>query len=559
MFKKIVSLFTLAVFLFFNMSCYKTVMVDVKKVDKLRGRNVKITKVYTKSGEIIEFVKGQSRVLDDRIEGKSYIAGEEQELNVSEIEKIKRGKWGTITQILPKKGWEFDVRSARIEGDRVFFKRLKLASVSIPLEDVRVVIVEKFSPVKTLFATILTAASVIVVTVGGLILYLIITEPESCPFIYSFDGEEYVLDAEPYGGSICKALERTEWCGLEYLREVNGRYRILVTNEMDETQYTDEIKLVVVDHPGGTKVVPDIFGGVHAVSNPVIPSLAYDGKGEDISHYVSEKDWLFWTSDTDGRNPQKKEDLRDELIFEFPKPVNADKGRLIFNGCNTLFGSYALKLFLDLYGNKVQDWYKEMNSFGPAFFRTWNLREEVHTLWVRVETETGWKTKAMLLGGGPFVSEDKLYTLDLSDVPGDTLKIKLTPPAAFWMINYLAVDYGENVPVTVREIAASEAKDHRGQDVSKILAKNDNNFLIMPEIGDSAELVFEAPPRVEGMERSVILKAGGYYDIHLQEKGEPQFDILEKFNSTPGFVVRYFLEKYLQLKDDMKKKHRKYE
>ena len=328
---------------------------------------------------------------------------------------------------------------------------------------------------------------------------------------------------------------------------------------MDETQYTDEIKLVVVDHPGGTKVVPDIFGGVHAVSNPVIPSLAYDGKGEDISHYVSEKDWLFWTSDTEGNYPQKKEDLRDELIFEFPKPVNADKGRLIFNGCNTLFGSYALKLFLDLYGNKVQDWYKEMNSFGPAFFRTWNLREEVHTLWVRVETETGWKTKAMLLGGGPFVSEDKLYTLDLSDVPGDTLKIKLTPPAAFWMINYLAVDYGENVPLTVREIAASEAKDHRGQDVSKILAKNDNNFLIMPEIGDSAELVFEAPPRAEGMERSVILKAGGYYDIHLQEKGEPQFDILEKFNSTPGFVVRYFLEKYLQLKDDMKKKYRKYE
>jgi hypothetical protein len=84
-----------------------------------------------------------------------------------------------------------------------------------------------------------------------------------------------------------------------------------------------------------------------------------------------------------------------------------------------------------------------------------------------------------------------------------------------------------------------------------MLAKKDNHFLVMPEIGDYAELVFAAPARTGGMERSFILKAGGYYDIHLEEEGEPRLDILEKFNSTPGFVVKYFLEKYLKIKKDV--------
>lgn len=547
--KKIVTIFTLAAFLVFNISCYKTVRVDVEKAEKLKRHLVEIKRVLKKSGEIVMFEKAQTWIVGEKIEGRGYLYGVEQELNLSEIKEIKRDGQGIISRIITKDGDTIDVRSAWKEGDRIIFTPSpRWTQVSIPMAEVEIVWMKKYSHGRTFLATIGTIGLLI----GGSVL-LILALKESCPFVYSYDGEKFVFDAEPYGGSICKVLERTEWCGLEYLKEINGQYRIMVANEVDETQYTDEIKLVVVDHPEGTRVIPDTAGGIHTVSNPIIPSLAYDSKGRDISHYVSEKDWIFWTSRVEGKNPQKKEDLKDELIFEFSKPKDAAKARLVFNGCNTLFGSYAVKLFLDLYGNKVQDWYDEMNSLGPAFFRTWNLREEVHTMWIRVETETGWKTKGMVLGGGPYVSEDKLYTLDLSDVPGDTLKIKLTPPAAFWMINYLAVDYGENLPVKVTEIEAAAAIDHRGQDVRKILAKNDNIYLIMPEVGDSAELIFDSPPRMEGKERSIILKASGYYDIHLEKKGEPQFDILEKINSVPGFVLEYALEKYLELEKDLKK------
>jgi len=393
--------------------------------------------------------------------------------------------------------------------------------------------------------------------IGGIVGTESISIPLSeVELIYSFDGERYIFDAEPYGGAICQALKRTEWCGLEHLREVNDQYKIMITNEVNETQYTDELKLVVVDHPEGVRVVPDISGQIQTVSQPIIPMQAFDGKGRDLMPYISKNDWIFWQTRIEERNPDRKEDLRDELIFEFPKQRRAKKVKVLVNACNSLWGSQILKRYLDLYGNKVNEWYNEVNSLGPAYFKMINLnvREELYSLKIRVETGDGWESKGLMIGGGPFVSEDKIYTLDISDVPGDTLKIKLTPPATFWMINYLAVDYTEDLPVEVKEIEAIKAIDYKGQDVREILAKNDNNYLIMPNIGDRAELIFESPPRVDGMDRSVILKASGYYDIHLEAKGEPQTGIAEKFFTEPGFVVQYAFKEYLKWKEENKKK-----
>lgn len=378
------------------------------------------------------------------------------------------------------------------------------------------------------------------------------SDTQSCPFVYSFDGEKYIFDAEPYSGAICPGLKRTEWCGLQYLEEVNGEYRILVTNEVDETQYTDEVKLLVVEHPENVQVVPGPLGGIHTVSKPIVPVRAYDQNGNDLTSYVCENDWVFWNSRNDEKNPDQKEDLKDELIFEFPKPKNATKAKLLFNGCNTLWGSQNLKRYLGLYGKQVSQWYDEIKNFGPAYFKMVNthVRDELYSLQIRVAAENGWKSKGIIFGGGPLVSEDKVYILDLEDVPGDTLKIKLTPPAAFWMINYLAVDYTGDLPVKTTEIQAVKAVAHKGKEVGKILAETDNNYLVMPNIGDTAELVFPAPDRIAHMERTVILKASGYYDIHLNVQGQPQIEILNRIHNEPGFAVQYSFKEYLQWKQE---------
>ncbi len=151
----------------------------------------------------------------------------------------------------------------------------------------------------------------------------------------------------------------------------------------------------------------------------------------------------------------------------------------------------------------------------------------------------------MFLGGGPFASEDKAYLLDVSDVPGDTLTLRLTPPPLFWMINFIGVDYSEgDVPIQVTELLAEEAVDQDGRDVRDLLAATDGSYLSMPTIGERADLVFEAPDRHPGLARSVFVKASGYYDIHLDADGPPDLDLLARLAAEPGLLAQFALDEY---------------
>ncbi|PIU45115.1 MAG: hypothetical protein COS95_05515 [Ignavibacteriales bacterium CG07_land_8_20_14_0_80_59_12] len=49
------------------------------------------------------------------------------------------------------------------------------------------------------------------------------------------------------------------------------------------------------------------------------------------------------------------------------------------------------------------------------------------------------------------------------------------------------------------------------------------------------------------MDRSILLKATGYYDIHLAAKGDPQTAVLDRIHNEPGFTLKYASEEYLRL------------
>ncbi len=215
--------------------------------------------------------------------------------------------------------------------------------------------VQKTDAGMTFLATVGTVVGVI-----GVVFLIIALTKESCPFVYSYGGNGYVLDAEPYGGATAPALKRTEWCGLQYLKETRGQYKLKITNEVDETQYTDELKLVVVDHPNRVAVVWDEWGGLHTVTAPVPPVKAMDGRGKDILSHVKDNDWVFWQTEESDVDPESQASLKDRLVFEFPKPAGATRAKLLFNGCNTLWASQMVKRFLALHGNSLPDYYASL-------------------------------------------------------------------------------------------------------------------------------------------------------------------------------------------------------
>lgn len=530
----------------FSVSCTTTQIKGPSEIAGFSSRTA-IVAVVTKAGETIEFRKDSpGRV----IPGGSGIAGralKQIELDRADVEKVVKDAKQKPVGLVAKDGVYYQL-VAYEESDAAVRIRA-YAPVSVPLADIQQVWVRKSDAGKSLIAgAVLVAGAIAIVGVVAIAQASHDLEEGSCPFVYSWTGEEYALDAEPYGGAISAGLKRTDWIELSELRADDGVYRLLLANELDETDHTDELKLVAVDHAPGVKIAPDLGGRWHTFTAPLPPRRAVDQTGRDILPFVKANDRAFWLSDLVGRDPAGEGEFRDELLFEFPKPAGAMTAKLLANVWTTRWGSLSSAMFLGHYGTALPEKYAEVDRHGPMYgqFMNWVAAEELAALKVWVETPSGWTARAMILGGAPVVTKDKAYLFSVADIPGETLRIKLRPPVNFWMVNALAVDYGQDQATEATEMAALRAVDGAGRDCRAELEATDGACLVSPEKGDATEIIFEAPPLKKGRERTLFVKASGFYKSHIDMTGEPRLALAERILTEPGFAARYSFREYLK-------------
>jgi len=377
---------------------------------------------------------------------------------------------------------------------------------------------------------------------AGIALVIIAVTKESCPFVYSWDGQQFVFDAEPYGGATSRGLARNDYAELEHLVPSDGFYELMITNEVRETQYTDLMELWVVDHPRGTRVVSDEWGKLFTVADEHPPREAVDASGDDLLPWVETTDRVIWEPlpvlGADGA-------LYREVILTFSKPDTAREGSFIANMATGMWGSHMIREMLQLHGRNIDQWYAALDTDPQArdALLAWNLREELYGLKIEVEEPTGWEVRGYLPGGGPYIAEDRVVRLDLSRVRGDQVRLRLQPPVGFWAFNRFAMDYSSPVDVTVHKVAPVEARTREGEDILPALLKVDEQYYEMPNMGDRAWVKFPEVDPVDGMDRTIFLSCRGYYLLHLPPGGEPDLETLEELRE-PGGAVRFAVERY---------------
>jgi hypothetical protein len=273
-----------------------------------------------------------------------------------------------------------------------------------------------------------------------------------------------VFDAEPYGGAITRGLEKDDFSQLERLREQDGLYRLKITNEVDETQFTNLTELWVVDHPAGTRVAPDMQGKLHTLAAPQTPLSARDAAGNDLLPWLRATDRLIWEPPA---VPDANGKLQSDIVMTFPKPAGATRAKLLANAATGLWGSYMIKQMVALRGRDLGAWYALMDESQSArdTLFAWEVREELYALKIYVEEPTGWEVRGILPGTGPFISKDRIVPLDVSRVQGDQMRIRIHPPAGFWALNSFGVDYTPDRPVSIEKLEPATAQDLLGKDV----------------------------------------------------------------------------------------------
>ncbi len=112
----------------------------------------------------------------------------------------------------------------------------------------------------------------------------------------------------------------------------------------------------------------------------------------------------------------------------------------------------------------------------------------------------------------PLPSEDLVYDLDLSDVAGDTVELKILAPAGYWLIDRLVLDYSDDQKVKVRAIEADGVDDPEADEVLEALnAEDGETYSLDP--GLDAVLTFTLPPRSKKLERTLYLWTVNCYDM----------------------------------------------
>ena len=434
---------------------------------------------------------------------------------------------------------QFDRRPrATVVGDTIR-AQVNAAPFAVAFSDVQRVWISRVDAVRSALGTV-----GIVVGVAAVAAVIAIATKESCPFVYSWDGRQFVFDAEPYGGAVTRGLERDDYARLEHLRaDSSGMYRLMVTNEVNETQYTNSMRLLVVDHAPDARVEVDEWGRLYEVGTVLPPTGARDQDGRDLLGWLRATDRAIWEP-LPPADPAAR--VRQDIELTFPKRREATSVRLVANASTGLWGSHMIREMLALRGDRVREWYAAIDSSASALeaLRRWNIREELYVLKLEVLGPNGWQVRGLLPGGGPFIAEERVIPLDLSGIDGDTLRVRIRPPLGFWALNSLGVSYAGGGWFSVDTVAPVQAVTSEGRDVLPALRATDGEYYAMPATGDHGYVTFRAPPARTGSARTVFLHTRGYYQLHLMERGTPDVATLLRITEEPDAAARLAAERF---------------
>ena len=176
----------------------------------------------------------------------------------------------------------------------------------------------------------------------------------SCPFLYTWDGDEYIFVKDILwrsalgmplgimGGNTAYAFADAsdDYIKIpgEVMQPVSGKYSIQITSELWETIYLDKIQLVAVDHPESTHIYveeqfsPPPFPGlkIYHVKEKSLPVSATNKSGDDVLDFISDKDDKYLS----GFNPDKYQGITEmqELILDPGQTGKNDNLYIFMNG-----------------------------------------------------------------------------------------------------------------------------------------------------------------------------------------------------------------------------------
>ncbi len=362
---------------------------------------------------------------------------------------------------------------------------------------------------------------------GGFYLIYILTK-ESCPFVYVRNGEAFQFAGEIYSGSIHPPLERDDYLRLPGSGDAR-QCTLKISNEVKEVQHTNLLELLVAGHPDGTELLPDKYGNLHLLSDPVLPVSACNLEGKNVKEELAARDGHVYISDPSG----SEFPLKDGVLLTFPNKSGAASVKVHLRAKNSIIFDYVMGEFHDLFGSLYPRYMQKQQRAPAARLREMALKRGL-PLSLSVERGGDWEYVDYFNISGPMALKEDILEIPLHGDEGDSLKIKLESAMFLWEIDYAALDFSPAAEVVSATVPLAAAIDENGKDVAPLLLHDDALYYIQPEIGNQAVVTFDLPGS-SLPERTLILHSKGWYRILRDPQGKPDKRELQAFREPEHF------------------------
>lgn len=414
-------------------------------------------------------------------------------------------------------------------------------TLTLPLNTIEKIQVIEFDSGRTTGSYILGGLGYTLGAFAALTIIVALTK-SSCPFVSAYNGESYDLQGELFGGALYPSSERADYVPLK-IKPVNGEYIIRISNELEERQYTNFAKLLVVSHDKNVRALTDLQGNIYTVASTIAPIKAVVNEKQDVTTSVIAQDFLFSAFD----DTTSKENIN-SLVLTFNKTSETKRAKLLLQLKNSYWFDYLYGEFNKAFGSYYNKWVKKESKVPASEHDKWSVEQHI-PMQVSVKTATGWREVCSIKSIGPLMNREVLIPIYLKEVNGNNLQVRLTTGFMFWELDYAGVDYSPDLPYTLNTLDPYEALDEKGKSVLESLKNDDHLWLDQPYPGKSAVLKYKLERPDSSETTSVILYTKGYYQPVRDYRGKPELAFLREFRK-PGAFANFSRQRFETLKHE---------
>jgi hypothetical protein len=370
------------------------------------------------------------------------------------------------------------------------------------------------------------------VVFAGVAFIIFALTKSSCPFIYTLDENDYNFRGEIYGGAIAPNLERDDYMPLPDFTSIDSLFKLKITNELKERQYTDVAELLMVEHADDMEVLMDSYGVPYSLKHPVSPRSAQTDLGNDYLSEIKTHDgvaYQFFDETTENQDFSS-------IDLSFIATGTTNQMKLVLNLKNTIWLDHTFERFGSLMGDQYDRISSKQNR-SPADQKIQWSKDEGIMLAVQLKTANGWRTIDYINTVGPLASRSIVVPIEADCQAGDEFIVRLESGYHFWEVDYAAMDFTSNDPLEITRLPLLAAVDENNIDLMSEIAHHDGTYLEQPYIGAEAILTFDGHPSIQSQKTtSLFLHTRGYYEYIRDYTGKPNISELKKFQLTGSFA-----------------------